>query len=224
MRFLKLLAEVDEPEQVLGITFGNAATAEIRHRIVGKLEKAKRVLENGANPDGKDSSSLQTATAAYINSIERGWRLLEQPQRLNIQTIDSLCLRIAHQMPLSQGPGGMLQPTEDARPLYRRAARKTFDRLGGNDAELNDSLKALLQLRDSNLKGCEKLLADMLETRDQWTRAFPLTGRDRLETDPWPSRRAASSRDPSCPQRGASSALVASCAYARTFGACQLCM
>jgi ATP-dependent helicase/nuclease subunit A len=176
MRFLKLLAEVDEPEQVLGITFGNAATAEIRHRIVGKLDKAKRVLENEANPDGKDSLSLQIATAAYINSIERGWRLLEQPQRLNIQTIDSLCLRIAHRMPLSQGPGGMLQPTEDARAFYRRAARKTFDRLGGNDAELNDSLKALLQLRDSNLRGCEKLLADMFETRDQWTSAFPLTG------------------------------------------------
>ncbi len=176
MRFLKLLAEVEEPEQVLGITFARAATAEIAHRIVGKLEKAKTFLENGIVPEGEDRTSLQIGTAAYTNSIERGWRLLERPQRLNIATIDSLCLRIAHDMPLSVNPGGMLRPEEDAAPLYQNAARKTLDRLGGADGELTAALEALLRLRDSRLANCEKLIADMLATRDQWTRAFPLTG------------------------------------------------
>ena len=178
MRFLKLLAVVEEPEQVLGITFTKAATAEIRRRIVGKLEKAREFLETGAAPDDEDAASLEIATAAYTNSNERGWRLLEQPHRLDIQTIDSLSLRIAHQMPLSGRPGGIIQPTEAATPLYRRAARKTLDRLGGDDGELNAALRGLLLLRDSNLAGCEDMLAKMLATRDQWSRAAAIHRRD----------------------------------------------
>ena len=117
-------------------------------------------LESSATPPAEKAESIALAsTAAYTNSIKRGWRLVDQPHRLDIQTIDSLCLRIAHQMPLSGRPGCMLQPTEDARPLYRKAVRKTFDRLGSDDEELNNALRAFLLLRDSNLENCEGLLA-----------------------------------------------------------------
>ena len=194
MRFLKLLGEVDEPEQILAITFTRSAAAEMRHRVLKKLETAKRYVESGIQPENKDRANLQVATAALENSSRRDWRLLEQPQRLEIETIDSLSLRIAHQMPLSTRPGGMLRPTENAEPLYQKAARKTFERLSEEENELNVALKGLLKLRDGRLTDCEKLLADMLATRDQWRRAFPLSGdvdwesarQPQRDSLPWP--------------------------------------
>jgi ATP-dependent exoDNAse (exonuclease V) beta subunit len=176
MRILKLLTMVAEPEEVLGITFTKAATAEMRRRIIDKLEAAKRHTSDPNGPEGEDPEHLEIACTALENSERRGWRLLERPQRLNIATIDSLCLRIVRQMPLQARLSGILEPLEDARTLYRRAARRTLDQLGGDDGRLNAALRALLLLRDSNLENCESLLAEMLATRDQWKHAFPLTG------------------------------------------------
>jgi ATP-dependent helicase/nuclease subunit A len=162
-RFLKLLAEVDEPEQVLAITFTRAATAEMRTRVLDALEEAAHPTQ-----PGKDDPLGAIASAALKNNAARGWRLLEQPQRLNIQTIDSLCMSIAHRTPLLSRLGGSLTPTEHAEPLYALAARRTLARLGGERPELSTAIRALLELRDTSLGDCEQLVAGMLERRDQW--------------------------------------------------------
>ncbi len=128
---------------------------------------------------------MQLARAALANDKERGWNLLQQPQRLNIQTIDSVCLAIAHETPLLSRLGGSLTPTDKPQPLYTTAARRTLARLGG-DPVLSDALRALLQLRGTSLGDCEKLIADMLDKRDQWGRVLPL-GRP----DDWPRVRDA---------------------------------
>jgi ATP-dependent helicase/nuclease subunit A len=181
-RFLKLLAAVDEPEQVLAITFTRAATAEMRKRVLDWLDQA----QGGTAANEDNATSLRLARAALLHSQQRQWHLLEQPQRLNIQTIDSLCLSIAHRTPLLARLGGTLQPTEDAEPLYSLAARRTLQRLGGHVPELNAALEALLQVRDNNLRDCETLIADMLRQRDQWQQAFPLS----REIDNWEAIRA----------------------------------
>ena len=165
-RLLKLLAEVDEPEQILAITFTLAATAEMRARVL-------KALEDAAANTGDEREELQLARAALINDARKEWHLLQQPQRLNIQTIDAVCLAIAHQTPLLSRLGGSLTPTDKPQPIYTLAARRTLARLGG-EPELSTALTALLQLRGTSLPDCENLIADMLDKRDQWGRVLPL--------------------------------------------------
>jgi ATP-dependent helicase/nuclease subunit A len=179
-RLLKLLAEVDEPEQILAITFTLAATAEMRARVLNALEDA-------AARRNLDREDVQLAQAALANDQKRGWNLLQQPQRLNVQTIDAVCLTIAHETPLLSRLGGSLSPTDKPQPLYTLAARRTLAELGGNP-ELSSALRALLQLRSTSLPDCQRLIADMLDKRDQWGPALLLRSsvdwlmvRDRLE-------------------------------------------
>ncbi len=168
-RFLRLLAVVDEPEEILAITFTRAATAEMRNRILSDLEVVAR--RHPVVPE--ETERLGPAQEAWAHAERRGWDLLRQPQRLLIETIDSLCLRIAYDRPLLAGLGGRLQPVDDATLLYHQAARRTLDRLGTSDPALDAGLAHLLDLRDNRLLDCENLLAEMLERRDQWLHAFP---------------------------------------------------
>jgi ATP-dependent helicase/nuclease subunit A len=178
-RFLKLLATVDEPEEILAITFTRAATAEMRSRVIKKLQEARS--KSAAQLSG--DQMFISARAALTHAQARGWNLLEQPQRLNIQTIDSLCMRIAHEQPLLARMGGHLQPLENALPLYEEAARRTIANLGGHKRELHAALMHLLQLRDNNLPDSQRLIAEMLAHRDQWLHAFPLMGE--VTEDDW---------------------------------------
>lgn len=170
-RFMKLLAAVDEPEEILAITFTRAATAEMRGRILRDLEVAARGLPFAPG----DLPRMTLARAALEHAQRRGWNLLEEPQRLAIETIDSLCLRIAHDRPLLARMGGHLQPAANAAALYTLAARRTLEHLGGEHAQLDQALAHLLDLRDNHLSRCEELLAKMLEVRDQWQPALPLS-------------------------------------------------
>src|ERR1700678_4255344 len=178
-RLLKLLAEVDEPEQILAITFTLAATAEMRERVIGALHRASK-------PEtGEDAPDVALARKALRNDERRGWNLLQQPERLNIQTIDSVCLAIAHETPLLSRLGGSLSPPDKPQPLYTLAARRALSRLGDKEP-LSSALDALLQLRGTSLPDCQKLIAEMLDKRDQWGRVLPL-GQATLD---WPTVRA----------------------------------
>jgi ATP-dependent helicase/nuclease subunit A len=176
-RLLKLLAEVDEPEQILAITFTLAATAEMRERVLTSLHTARDTVETS-----DDRPEIKLARRALENDARRGWNLLQQPERLNIQTIDAVCLAIAHETPLLSRLGGSLSPTDKPQPLYTLAARRTLSHLGSEEP-LSSALTALLQLRATSLPDCQKLIAEMLDKRDQWGRLLALGD--------WPAVRAA---------------------------------
>ena len=180
-RYLALLAEaeIEAPEQILAVTFTRAATAEMRHRILNDLRRAaeyEAALKAGEKPQDDTDERLNLARRALARARKQGWPLLEQPALLQIETIDSLAMRIAHGQPLLARLGGQLTPVEDARALYTEAARRTIRNLGGYSSELNEALTGLLRLRDANLQDCENLLASMLAGRDAWEEHFPLAG------------------------------------------------
>jgi ATP-dependent helicase/nuclease subunit A len=171
LRYLALLPHVEEPEQILAITFTRKATAEMRVRVLRALESSRHD-DPFANDHEQDVRRL--AKAALAHAEARGWQITEQPQRLNIQTIDSLALSIASQMPLLSRLGGQLTPVDDATPLYALAAERTMAQLGNRPSpELAEALSDLLKLRDASLYDCEALIAGMLARRDQWLLLLP---------------------------------------------------
>jgi ATP-dependent helicase/nuclease subunit A len=161
-RLLRLLAVVDEPEEILAITFTRRAAAEMRGRVLRTLR--------GEIDDGAQGERLrELAAAALQRSQERGWRLAQDPGRLRIQTIDSFNFRLASQLPVTARAGSELAVSSRPDELYLRAARATLLAAAG-DAELAPDLELLFERLDNRWALVERLLADMLRQRAHWLR------------------------------------------------------
>ncbi len=157
-RVLKLLTLVDEPEEVLAITFTRKAASEMRARVVETLHRAAsdQVPANDYEREG-----LELARQVLKRDTDRDWQLLQNAQRLNLKTVDALCTTLAHRLPFLSTLGGPAGVVEDARPLYRQAAERMLD----HHAEELDLL--LLQMGNRH-EHVQSLLADLLANRDQW--------------------------------------------------------
>jgi ATP-dependent helicase/nuclease subunit A len=174
-RFLRLLAGVDDPGEIVAITFTKAAAAEMRHRLLEELEKVADCASGEAPPD--DFSMTALAARALRHSVDRGWNLPELPAQLRISTIDSFCREIALQRPLLSGLGGALDIAEHPRELYRRAARRTLQAIETGNAPLRQALETLLLWRDNGWQEIEGQLIAMLEQRDRWMQEFVVSAR-----------------------------------------------
>jgi ATP-dependent helicase/nuclease subunit A len=170
-RFLRLLGEVDDPSQIVAITFTIASAAEMRHRILSELEKAEAGDRNNQSADEYSMENL--AIRALDHSRKMKWNLLDLPSQLRISTIDSFCRVLALQEPLVAGLGGDLQISEQPAEIYRLAARRTLEKLGDSRLQgLSSSIEALLLWRDNGWHEMEDLLVSMLEKRDRWMQNF----------------------------------------------------
>jgi ATP-dependent exoDNAse (exonuclease V) beta subunit len=165
-RYLRLLALVEAPEEIVAITFTRKAAGEMRDRVLRALASA-----HGETPPEAPHQyhTWQLARAAAARDAQQSWQLAVNPNRLRIQTIDSLCLSLTRQMPVLSGFGGQPDIVEDARPLYVEAARRTLVQLD-QPVVWAPLIARMLAHLDNNAGVAEQLLADMLGRRDQWLR------------------------------------------------------
>jgi len=171
-RYLRLLAVVDHPEEIVAITFTNKAAAEMRSRILENLERAAA----GVAPEAAHQRiTFDLARAALKSGEARGWQLIAQPARLSILTIDSLCASLARQMPILSRFGAQPRISDDPRRHYDEAARRTLALLD-DETTTADTLATVaaiteaLRYLDNDGARCARLLASMLARRDQWLR------------------------------------------------------
>ncbi len=167
-RYLALLARVDEPEQIVAITFTRKAAAEMRQRIARALREAASGAVAAA-PHG--ATTLELARRALEQSAARGWALPEHARRMRIETLDALNGRLATRLPTLSGGVAGAAISEQADELYRTAASRTVGALV-DEPEIARPLGRLLPHFDYSTARLETLLAQLLPKREQWLRAF----------------------------------------------------
>jgi len=189
-RYLGLLAAVEHPEEIVAITFTRKAAGEMRERVLGALLDART---GRAAQNDHERATLTLAAAALARDAAGQWMLTDNPARLRIQTIDSLCAALARQMPMLSGLGSPPESVEDAAELYIEAARATIE-LVEDDSAVAQDIERLLAHLDNDVGRVEGLLADMLARRDHWLRHVHGHDRDKLEAALLNTRRDALAR------------------------------
>ena len=174
-RYLHLLAVVEHPEEILAITFTRKAAAEMQYRVLQALLKARR---GDVPTEAHEKVTAAAAEAALERDAELGWRIVEHPARMRIQTLDSLNASIARMRPLTGSSAMANTVAEDAEisELYRDAAAATLDWLT-EPGDLRNAVEEVLVHVDYNTAIYVSYLARMLETRDQW---LPFVGKGRM--------------------------------------------
>ncbi len=173
-RYLKLMAIVSAPEEIVALTFTNKAAAEMRNRILLSLVSAENdtpPLSELANVPHK-LVTRHLALNALKHASNNGWQLLAQPARLGIQTMDALCSQLARQMPLLSRFGGQPNVVLDALNHYQNAAQLALA-LVNDENDLDATISTALRFLHNDIEKLTKLLAQMLAKRDQW---LPLVG------------------------------------------------
>ena len=165
-RYLTLLRTVEQPEQVIAITFTRKAAAEMRARVLEALRAASADAPAGAPHRER---TLAIANGVLSRDRELDWSLLGQPYRLRIDTLDALNAWLAQQLPVLAGGVADAELTEDAEPLYRMASRRVVARLAEHGA-VGKALRTLLRAPGVSVERLEDLLAALLPSRDQWLR------------------------------------------------------
>lgn len=160
-RLLRLLLEVDEPEEILAITFTRKAAAEMLNRVVSALRQTER-------PTGlHQQQTWELAQRVRERSQQRGWALEQSVGRLRVQTIDALNYWIAAQLPASAGIGGRLQVDDDVSELYQQAALRMLTQ-AQHDAALAPHVERLLARSDNDWGRLIASFAAMLPLRGHW--------------------------------------------------------
>ncbi|KTD78355.1 UvrD-helicase domain-containing protein [Legionella waltersii] len=163
-RFLRLLGTVSNPEQIIALTFTRKAASEMRERIILALNQA---AENAIAASQHQQTTLDFAKQALKQNKHYQWNLLQQPNRLRIITIDSLCQSINQAIPLYEKQIAYAEISDTSFIHYNQAARNCLDH-SLNTKEYQEAIKTLLLHVDNKQDHLISLFESLLSQRDQW--------------------------------------------------------
>jgi ATP-dependent exoDNAse (exonuclease V) beta subunit len=167
-RFLKLLGHVEKPERILAMTFTRKAAGEMKKRVLDALKRAR----NSTPPkEAHEKTTWEIARQALQHSEKQEWRILDNPQRLKIQTIDSFCASLVKQTPLLSGMGSLLEIEENVRDLYRETAHQVLGRVE-EESSIGLAVRAILKRLDNSKSRFLDRIVQLINKRDQWMISF----------------------------------------------------
>ena len=158
-RFLKLLIQSEQPEDILAFTFTRKAAFEMRQRLLTSLRQE--------NTHSLTELTQELITQVLDKNLKHEWHLLENPQRLQIKTIDAFNASLCAQLPIVSGLGGQVDIVEDMETIYQQAIESSLGKLNTDTKQSKNIAKFLVHL-DNNLNQAKKLLTSLLYKRDQW--------------------------------------------------------
>jgi ATP-dependent helicase/nuclease subunit A len=162
-RLLVLLTQVQQPQEIVAITFTRKAAGEMRQRVL-------KALREGLGEKPQQAHAQKTwalARAVLEHDAERGWALLKDPSQLWVTTFDSLNQSLVQRMPVRSLLGGDIAITESPEPIYREAARAVLQSISHAQDE-SAAVSVLMSMLDNQFSRAEDLLVEMLMRRDHW--------------------------------------------------------
>lgn len=168
-RYLKLLGGVSQPEEILAMTFTRKASGEMKTRIFAALTLAQ------SDTPPAEEHQLQTwnlARAALERNRKFGWRLLDNPARLRVVTIDSFCTFLTKRTPLLSKMGGPTEIQENIQDLYLQAAKQILLKIENKDDLYAELTSTLLTHLDNDKNAFLMRIVQLLKLRDQWMISF----------------------------------------------------
>ena len=148
-RFIRLLSIVDQPQEILAITFTKKAAAEMRQRVLQML-----------------TDDTEWSNKARTRDQELGWGIFKNPNVLKIQTIDSFAMELAAQSH-DQEMLGQVAILENAAHLYEAAVHNLYRSLVANQPTA-PLIAEFLASNDNDAAATTRLITTMLAKRDQW--------------------------------------------------------
>ncbi len=172
-RFLGLLALVDEPEEIIAITFTRKACAEMRQRIISALTHAHSDADEARATITPHHQRLHAlAKRAALRDHQRQWRLTQHPMRLRILTIDALAHSLVRNMPWLARLGSHPIISDNADELYQLAIDRVLAELA-DDPSADSDLAQVLAHQDGDIVRLQRLLILFLQHREQYLSWFP---------------------------------------------------